>query len=789
MDVSAERIEAKRMIEPSEKISQLKLSPELMAKLPNVGQADLFRSMQLLPGVSGTNEATSALFVRGGTPDQNLILLDKMPIYYVDHFYGFFSAFNPRAIGDVTFNKGGFGSRWGGRLSSVVDMASSGIDGAPDSCATASLGAGLLSGDAFVKIPLGGNKTGTIMMAGRRATSDLVPTGLFGGIFNRAHGNDTMNTQNSGGYLGPRGWLQPERLIYRPKFFFWDANGLLALRLGSGGRLATTFFSSYDEQNDALDTAWRRLPEVNQNWNPATESQRFDTVWNEASVKNDAPISWGNFCLGEEWSQRWSEVYSTSLSFSYSGFVDEKKQDFLRSDIWHHRYSDTSAPMDSNYSLGLWMHSKNKIGDLSCRFDNSWKLAEHQTLNAGGEYSHKRLAYERDTIPTDTGSTAFHYGFQNPSPSVYSYDTGTSLSLYAEDELTFGGNASLTPGLRYYRFQLKKTSAIDPRVSGWVRPLPHLKLKAAWGIYTQEIHRAEQEDITGGGNFVWLLANGKRPLEKSRNLIVGASWETPHFLFDAEGYLKSMTGLLTITERMRDRREWGYAFDPHELALFEGSGTAKGIDVLAQVKDARFTLFSKNAAFNGWAAYTWSRTENTYAVFNGGAPFPASQDRTHEFKLVGSLEWEAASWSSIDLSAVWLYSTGTPYTAPLGMYSIGLLDSALDRTYIRVSDRNAYRLPDYHRLDLSASWKLRFGAHFESRLTVGVFNAYNRENILQRTYSAKNVSIYYGESGGKIREEDEIYNISGSPSMVFSVIDKTAMSVTANAALEITAKF
>ena len=103
-------------------ISQFSLSPELTRSLPNLVEQDIFRSMQLLPGVSGSNESSSGLVVRGGTIDQNLVLFDDYTVYHVDHVFGFFSAFNNNAIKDVQFYKGGFGAKYGGRMSSVVDI-------------------------------------------------------------------------------------------------------------------------------------------------------------------------------------------------------------------------------------------------------------------------------------------------------------------------------------------------------------------------------------------------------------------------------------------------------------------------------------------------------------------------------------------------------------------------------------------------------------------------------------------------------------------------------------------
>ena len=106
----------------SKKVSVVQLTPALLDKLPNIGEKDIMRAFQLMPGVAATNESSSGIYVRGGTPDQNLVTFDGFTIYQVDHLYGFFSAFNSNAVRDVELYKGGFSSKYGGRLSSVTEV-------------------------------------------------------------------------------------------------------------------------------------------------------------------------------------------------------------------------------------------------------------------------------------------------------------------------------------------------------------------------------------------------------------------------------------------------------------------------------------------------------------------------------------------------------------------------------------------------------------------------------------------------------------------------------------------
>ncbi|MEM1124675.1 MAG: carboxypeptidase-like regulatory domain-containing protein, partial [Bacteroidota bacterium] len=111
-----------QLLKASSGVSKISVAPAQLAALPSLGEKDIFRSLQLLPGVSGSNESSSGLYVRGGTLDQNLVLFDGFTVYHVDHLYGFYSAFNANAIKDVQLYKGGFEAKFGGRLSSVVEI-------------------------------------------------------------------------------------------------------------------------------------------------------------------------------------------------------------------------------------------------------------------------------------------------------------------------------------------------------------------------------------------------------------------------------------------------------------------------------------------------------------------------------------------------------------------------------------------------------------------------------------------------------------------------------------------
>ena len=156
-------------------VSQISLSPKKLATIPNLGEKDIFRALQLIPGVSGTNESI-LLYIR--ILNQNLVLLDGFTVYHVDHFYGFFSAFNSDVIKDIQLFKGGFPAEYGGRISSVMDLT--GKTGNSNKFSLSG-SLNLLSANATVEIPVG--KKANLLISGRRSYTDILKSGLYNNIF------------------------------------------------------------------------------------------------------------------------------------------------------------------------------------------------------------------------------------------------------------------------------------------------------------------------------------------------------------------------------------------------------------------------------------------------------------------------------------------------------------------------------------------------------------------------------------------------------------------------------
>lgn len=212
-NVSLEEITVRSQAEEEEQknIGTAQVDTELIKSLPAVFEADVFRSIQLLPGVKAASDFSSGLYIRGGSPDQTLILLDRTTVYNPSHFFGFFSTFNPDAIKDVRLYKGGYPAEYGGRLGSVLTIYNK--DGNRKE-RTGSVTLGMLASRASIEGPY---SKGSYMFALRRSTLEPLLAAL-------RSNNDGIPDQ----------------------FYFWDFNGKINLDASSKDKFSLALYSGKD---------------------------------------------------------------------------------------------------------------------------------------------------------------------------------------------------------------------------------------------------------------------------------------------------------------------------------------------------------------------------------------------------------------------------------------------------------------------------------------------------------------------------------------------------------------
>jgi len=210
-------------------------------------------------------------------------------------------------------------------------------------------------------------------------------------------------------------------------------------------------------------------------------------------------------------------------------------------------------------------------------------------------------------------------------------------------------------------------------------------------------------------------------VSEAKHYMAGVSYENDKFLIDVEGYYKTLSNLTQYTIRQTGMGQG--TTNTVEQDFYTGTGKAKGIEVLLQKKLGNYT---------GWLSYTLADAENKFSVF-GNNYYPADQDIRHEFKAINMYHYYR--WN---FSAVFIFSTGHPYTAPLSSYTITTPDGNTSTSF-NISGKNALRYPDYHRLDLSATYDLiKINGNKIGSIGVSVFNVYNHTNIWYREYQLQN---------------------------------------------------
>ncbi len=660
--------EREELLRATEKTSMLKLSPAKIAALPSVGEKDIMRSFQLMPGVSAANENSSGLYVRGGTPDQTLVLYDGFNVYHVEHLFGFFSAFNPNAVKDVQLYKGGFESKFGGRVGSVAE-----ITGKEGNSKDVNFGvdAGFIAANAFVEIPIGTNFTSLI------AYRHSYQTGLYDAIFKKYSGSTSTNSS-----VPARPFGQANKVASSS---FYDLNGKFTYKPNTKDIFTLSLYNGTDNLDNGQKTD-------NSSFGGGGTSSGFKLDINDLT-------NWGNTGGSLKWSRRFSDKFYMNTLISYSNYfslrdrsaagtvtkTDGTTQDFRNGTIENNNLRDYSFKTDFEYKLNKT--NQIEFGTLATYNDIKYTYAQSDTLNI----------IDRKT-------------------------KGITYSAYLQDKVTFAKGLTGNFGVRENYFEPTAKTYFEPRASFTYDATKEFKIKLAYGQYNQFAKRVIREDIQSGSRDFWVLADdNKLPVSKSIQYVAGFTLEKKDWLIDIEGYYKELTGLTEYSLRIQpDPRKIDYSEN-----YFQGTGKSRGLDILLQKKYGKL---------NGWISYSVGQTKYNFPNY-GANDFYAAQDVTHEFKIVGIYKL-----GHFDFSATWIYATGRPYTAPSGGYQVTLLDGTT-KDYISVTDKNGLRLPDYHRLDVAATynWKSEGGA--PRSIGLSLFNLYDRTNVWYKEFTIESNKV------------------------------------------------
>ncbi|MEJ7610459.1 MAG: TonB-dependent receptor [Ferruginibacter sp.] len=639
-------IKAAQMGKISLPIEQIKNVPAFL------GEVDLLKVVQLLPGVRNAGEGSAGIYVRGGGPDQNLIMLDDAVVYNTGHLFGFFSIFNADAIKNVSLIKGGMPAQYGGRLSSVLDVSMK--EGNNKKFQTEG-GIGLIASRFSVQGPIVKDKSSFIISARRTYIDALV-----------------------------KPFVKKTSQFYGSGYYFYDLNDKINYKFSEKDRVYLSGYFGRDV---------------------------FDFVNNRQSLRVNIP--WGNSTA----TLRWNHVFNRKL--------------FANTTAVYNDYRFKFKGAQNNFEIQL----ASGIRDLSLKQDYDYYPASSHKIKFGWLYTYHR--FTPSVVSGKQDSVVF-----NPQNAQVKF--AHEAAVYLQDEWDLSKKIKVNAGLRYSGFQqigsykIYQADAFGNRSDSTVfnagQPVktygglePRLTLRYALNEET-----SVKTSVTRNLQYIHLVSNSGTTLPT--DLWVPSTYKVKPQLswLYAAGLFKNFsnnmyeTSIEVYYKTMQNQIEYREGYIPSTLNDTEddftfGKGWSYGTELFINKVKGKFT---------GWVGYTLSWTNRKFAQLNNGNPYPAKYDRRNDMSIVAMYELNK-KWK---FSATFVYGTGNAATLPQRFY---IVEGVLTQEY---SNINQYRLPAYHRVDLSAvlTPKRNAGRHFKTEWVFSLYNAYSRQNPY---------FIYYDQTG------------------------------------------
>ncbi|WP_440134830.1 TonB-dependent receptor [Chitinophaga sancti] len=609
-----------------------KLSTAEIANVPVfLGEKDIIKTIQLLPGIKTTGEGSGGFYVRGGNIDENLLLLDEVPVYNATHLLGFFSTFNSDAIKDLTLYKGAMPAQYGGRLSSVVDIRTK--DG-NNQAFHGSGGLGIISSHLNLEGPLVKDK-GSFMISARRSYAD---------VFLKLSSNEDVKNSN---------------------LYFYDVNAKLSYNLDDHNRVFISFYNGKDNLKISDDFALY--------YGNTTGTFRLNHNFNSHLFSNTT-VSYSNYHHNVEISDKSSntKIESTIRDFG------------LKEDFQYFMSNDDRI----NFGITTTHHTLNPgLIDASQNSTYNSQILDKKYALESAAYINHELGW---------GKLKINYGLRL---SVFNiFGPGKYYTYNAE-----GDPADST---KYDAADLVKTYInLEPRAAASYQLDSISSLKFAYSRNTQNLHLITNSASTQPTDL-WILSSPNVQPEIADQVSLGyyRDLSKGRYEFSSEIYYKQLQNQIDYKD--------GAALSVNnyvESQLLYGKGRAYGVELFLKKKAGRLT---------GWISYTLSRTERQIEKINEGSWYAAHQDQTHNLAIVTIYQLS----KKVTLSANWVYNTGNAVTYPSGKYEIN------EQTVFLYTERNGYRMPAYHRLDIGLTIAGKKRRRWSSDWNFAVYNAYGKQN-------------------------------------------------------------
>lgn len=631
IDISAEKQEQRTEV----KISVNKITPKELRQLPSVGgEPDIVQYLQVLPGVVFSGDQGGQLYIRGGTPIQNKVLLDGMTIYNPFHSIGLFSVFDTDIIRNADVYAGGYGAEYGGRISSVMD----------------------------IKTRDGNKKRFAGKVSANPFNSKLLLEGPLKKPKKEGDGDISFVISAKNSYLD-----QTSKALYKYAnedglpYSFTDVYAKVSTNNANGSRLNVFGFNFNDK---------------------AKYLGKSDFEWNSMGFGSSFVVIPGN-----------STVLIDGI-FAYSQY----KIKLMEAD------ARPRSSLVKGFNIGLnftYLFNRDEI-----------------------KYGIEALGFKTD----------FEY-YNFLGTQVGQEENTTELGAYLTGKKIFG-KLVIEPGSRFHYYASLSEFSLEPRLGLKYNISNSIRLKAAGGIYSQNLMSTVSDRDVVNLFYGFLSGPEKLPetfrgesvdsrLQKARHVIGGIELDLPwHLTLNAEAYIKDFTQLTNVNRDKLFENTAANSEEPEILRVdyIVEEGTAKGVDVTLKFDYKRYYF---------WAVYSLGYVTRRDEYREYVPHF----DRRHNVNVVGSYTFgKGLNWQ---FDARWNMGSGFPFTKTQGFYeyldfSGGInTDPTTDGGLMGIlyGPLNEGRLPYYHRLDLSLRNTIALGKNSQLEITASVINAYNRSNV------------------------------------------------------------
>ncbi|MDR2928100.1 MAG: TonB-dependent receptor [Cytophagaceae bacterium] len=528
VEVTASRVAP---IQERTQMSNITLPVAQIKSLPAfLGEVDLMKALQLMPGIQSGGEGSSGLYVRGGGPDQNLILLDGVPVYNVSHLFGFFSVFNADALNNVEAIKGGFPARYGGRVSSVIDVSMK-EGNMREFHGEGSLG--IVAGRLTLEGPIWKDRT-SFIVSGRRTWIDALTRPMM-----------ALASSVDDGYKASAG------------YYFYDLNAKVNHRFSEKDRI---YLSAY-MGNDRFFVRFEQ------------EEDGYDAYIDNIKTKAEGGLQWGNITSAFRWNHVFTPKLFANTTVTYSRYKFD-----VGSELWYEydEWNDTSNKYKrvNQYSGTIYLSG---INDWSGKIAFDYIPAPSHYIRFGGNaiyhtFSPGAMAFRENKTENIIGD-----------PNIYGYE----YSLYAEDDIRITPQLKVNAGLHWSAFSVRKKfyNVLQPRLSARYLITETLSAKAAYSRMAQYIHLLTNSNI-GLPTDLWVPVTNRLMPQMSDQVAAGLAqtWHNEYEI-SLEGYYKTMGNVI-------EYEEGASFFDTSgswEQKVVQGDGRSYGVELFAQKKTGSFT--------------------------------------------------------------------------------------------------------------------------------------------------------------------------------------------------------